>query len=706
MLANVIRPGRSERYGGGGGSMADVPGGPAPPAVPAPGPGLFSLLRHLIDALSPANISPGTQPPSSEPAPSASTEVPAEAGFDASHMIDQINSGLPRETPNGLAAIRRATELAGLPNGGLTLSQRTPFPAVMAGGDNTDLPAVLRGADANADLGSGDTANGMLPSWLASAINLSGASAPGVPSFGMPGLSAPTSPGTTRLNSTSAEGGNADLEGRRRAIGNPVGGAAPASESDDQAFIDRARQLSGLPDVGLTLGQQAPFPSVIAGGDDIDLLAVLRGADVTPDAGSDVTANPVLPSWLASAISGSGTGALGVPSFGVPSAPASSETADAQGSDVGRGLVRRVSGLTDGKYFQDDSSSSDSDEEEDRGSKKETDQEEDADNDLDLGKLPRVRGPKLEPGPRPGNPGGNSSRPTRLDKCLRAAQGETDDWTRFCDTVTGINKVVGGGPASKACRAKTEESSQDKIGWCQNQYGPDSRKNQGPTLSSSAFNALRNPPSKRPRPFEADYPDLENDESGERLKFDVNGRSLEDAFKVVGRRTVGGPDENLSPRGIDSVISYLKESHPDNWSAKWSRDYDQRIEQIDKTAPRQRDLINARLLAHMLDDLTRNPWDKELEPEMRQIYNDLNGAKWQRGKVVSRGRQTTPEDFGYKGDQVHREYWQEAIRAALADPNYIKTVAPKVADRLRKSLYRWPVRLNSIEPLVSTSAPA
>jgi len=112
----------------------------------------------------------------------------------------------------------------------------------------------------------------------------------------------------------------------------------------------------------------------------------------------------------------------------------------------------------------------------------------------------------------------------------------------------------------------------------------------------------------------------------------------------------------------------------------------------------------------MLNDLMVNRWDENLEGEFRQIYSDLNGAKGDRGKIVPRGRQVTPEDFGYRGSDIHREYQIEALRAALTDPNYAKTVAPRVAARLRERLRTSPmtkgtIRLNSIEPPMGTRAP-
>jgi hypothetical protein len=299
---------------------------------------------------------------------------------------------------------------------------------------------------------------------------------------------------------------------------------------------------------------------------------------------------------------------------------------------------------------------------------------------------------------------------------LNAAEGDQDDWAKFCKTVPRrknvINKVAGGGSARLACERKIPESNQNRSNWCQNQYGPDSRKGKGPTLSSSAFNPLRKPPfPKRTRPFEADYPDLENDESGAKLKFDIDGQPL-DARTIVGRRMVGGVDESLSDKDVAWLTHHFREHATEFLRRHWANPPDdRRLAKIDRNGRNQKRFIKHRVLARTLDDMTRIPWDSNLEEELRQIYNDLNG-KVGRGKVVPRGQQTTPEDFGIKGgDSVQREYLREAWRAAIEDENYMKTVAPNVAARLRKALRdneftRGWLQMNSIEPDVSAGVRA
>jgi hypothetical protein len=490
---------------------------------------------------------------------------------------------------------------------------------------------------------------------------------------------------------------------------------------NNSAIGNWAAELNGLPNSGLTLGQRTMFPSPVGGKDDLDLPPVLNGARANSSDAPIKIAVGGLPAWLNAATNPAGAGALGIPSLQANSPSSAGKLTsptniDVPGSSLDPALSRRVSTWADQRYYQDKSNTEDSGEEKKNQVSRKEDEPDDELDDNDFSKLPRRRAPKLPPGPRPGNPGGNSSRPKRFEDCSRAAQGETADWTAFCKTVSNRknnrNKVAGGETARYACRQQTQKSPESKMGWCANQYGPDSRKNQGPTLSSSAFNPLQKPPfPKRTRPFKADYPHLKNNESGAKLKFDIDGHPL-DANYIAGRRTVGGPDESLSDKDAAWLTHFFEDHATEFLRRSWANPPDDlRLAKIDRNGRNQKRFIKYRVLARMLDDMTRIPWDSNLEEELRQIYNDLNG-KVGRGKVVPRGQQTTPEDFGIKGgDSVYREYFREAFRAAIQDENYLKTVAPKVTARLRKALRdnqltrKW-IRINSIEPGVSADLPA
>jgi hypothetical protein len=96
----------------------------------------------------------------------------------------------------------------------------------------------------------------------------------------------------------------------------------------------------------------------------------------------------------------------------------------------------------------------------------------------------------------------------------------------------------------------------------------------------------------------------------------------------------------------------------------------------------------------------------DLLEELKGVFNTLNNPArtFRGGEAVDWIEAVTPKDFGYKGEQVAREYWAEAIRAYLSDPNYLKTVAPKVAAAIRAAVNANP-RLNKIIQFNSALAP-
>lgn len=65
---------------------------------------------------------------------------------------------------------------------------------------------------------------------------------------------------------------------------------------------------------------------------------------------------------------------------------------------------------------------------------------------------------------------------------------------------------------------------------------------------------------------------------------------------------------------------------------------------------------------------------------------------------------STPQTmFGYTADQAPSELMAEAIRAYMADPNYLKTVAPKTSAAIRAAVNGNPklapiIQFNSMAP--------
>jgi hypothetical protein len=213
--------------------------------------------------------------------------------------------------------------------------------------------------------------------------------------------------------------------------------------------------------------------------------------------------------------------------------------------------------------------------------------------------------------------------------------------------------------------------------------------------------SIFDPPNKPLRAFEADYPNgAMADESG-RLTHDIDGRPIT-AKTVVGRRMVGGEDEAFSPAQLDALSEALFGNKPeivasreiggDAGRFKVSHDtdgnavYQPFVSSLltAEQAPR----VAGHEIAHGIDYFgghgrTGIPTDG-LSRELGTVYHDLNDASWRRGQPTRPGLQTTPESFGYKGENLRAENMAEAIRSYMADPNYIKTIAPKTAERIRQ----------------------
>ncbi|MGD9740143.1 MAG: hypothetical protein AB7O56_09595 [Bauldia sp.] len=75
----------------------------------------------------------------------------------------------------------------------------------------------------------------------------------------------------------------------------------------------------------------------------------------------------------------------------------------------------------------------------------------------------------------------------------------------------------------------------------------------------------------------------------------------------------------------------------------------------------------------------------QVEGQLRRIYNDLgNPDPAHRGADVwgvgnpAQQSVVSPETFGYGPADVDAELWAKAYRAALANPDYVLTVAPDV----------------------------
>src|SRR6266702_3217623 len=239
--------------------------------------------------------------------------------------------------------------------------------------------------------------------------------------------------------------------------------------------------------------------------------------------------------------------------------------------------------------------------------------------------------------------------------------------------------------------------------------------------------SIYDPPEKSPRPFEADYPSGASSDVAGNLTRDIDGRNLT-ARSVVGRRTLGAADEALTPAQLDTAATATLgspiESRPASALPRGSvgayrvtrgPDGPERgITVLGSLVPATKNKVVAHEFGHAIDDLAGEIDTEPLMAELRRVYNTLNnpsrattpgtGRYGPQTGEAARGRPYTPEDAGYRGKNVSREYIAEAIRAYIADPNYLKTVAPKTAATIRKFVNDNP-RLNKVIQFNSVAVP-
>ncbi|MFY8091929.1 MAG: peptidoglycan-binding protein [Niveispirillum sp.] len=216
-------------------------------------------------------------------------------------------------------------------------------------------------------------------------------------------------------------------------------------------------------------------------------------------------------------------------------------------------------------------------------------------------------------------------------------------------------------------------------------------------------------PSVPQRPFSEDYPNgIKNSpdhDEGSPLPSDREGRPLTAPF-VAGRRFVGA-DEKIDPEAMAAIAEGLT-GRPIELTANRNRigsDAGRYVRYGDEQAiridPNLGDKIGPRVVAHevghAIDDIAGTIPTDGLIKELETVYNTLtNPQKY--------GPPMKPQHMGYKGDDIKRELMTEAIRAYLTNPNYLKTVAPKTAARIREYANTNPriskfVQFNALTPL-------
>ncbi|MGE0007074.1 MAG: hypothetical protein AB7S92_15970 [Parvibaculaceae bacterium] len=210
-----------------------------------------------------------------------------------------------------------------------------------------------------------------------------------------------------------------------------------------------------------------------------------------------------------------------------------------------------------------------------------------------------------------------------------------------------------------------------------------------PAVRKSPVNGLFNPKPKPLRHFSQDYPfgGGAPNEFG-MLRHDIEGRPLRAPY-LAGRVRPDEPDHALRPIEIQRVGEHGTEGDvakvpaeslgPGNLGETHllhGRPWEIRV--LDSLPKDKMDMATAHEVGHVVDALSGRIPAKDIEDELDFVYSALRTGE-ERKYLLSR-----PQDFGYKGKAIDRERIAEAIRAYMVDPNYLKTVAPKTAARIRK----------------------
>ena len=214
--------------------------------------------------------------------------------------------------------------------------------------------------------------------------------------------------------------------------------------------------------------------------------------------------------------------------------------------------------------------------------------------------------------------------------------------------------------------------------------------------SESRSASIYDPKPVDQRPFTDDYPQGTGQPDGSRILFDIEGRAISPTAHIFGRRSGGGIDEGLG-RGEEFGLAADLGART-GLEARYGRTLrgahgryiggETPLIVVDKALPAaKRAMVAGHEIGHLLDDSVTMPFGAGgsriptdgIKKELKSVYEPLNTpGNFKPGKGLQ------PKDFRYKAKELDAEYMAEAIRAYMSDPNWIKTVAPNTAKRIRE----------------------
>tara|TARA_R110000868_G_scaffold33283_1_gene120920 strand:+ start:126 stop:6242 length:6117 start_codon:yes stop_codon:yes gene_type:complete len=223
---------------------------------------------------------------------------------------------------------------------------------------------------------------------------------------------------------------------------------------------------------------------------------------------------------------------------------------------------------------------------------------------------------------------------------------------------------------------------------------------------------LVTPPARAPRAFELDYPRGAEANAAGRLERSIDGVPLT-APHIAGRQTPGGPDVPLSKQDMEAIMAHITgrpvEYGPlsgglaDAVTVNKGSGRPTGVTIADNLSEAQQNLVVPHAFGHVVDDRAGMIPLTGIRGQAEKAYNTLATGQERERHL------TTPRTQGYPREDVPRELSAEMIRAYATDPNYLKTVAPDVAKRIRDYVNTNPelskiVQFNAVPAAIGAGA--
>lgn len=228
---------------------------------------------------------------------------------------------------------------------------------------------------------------------------------------------------------------------------------------------------------------------------------------------------------------------------------------------------------------------------------------------------------------------------------------------------------------------------------------------QGKSLFAAKRSVGYDPLPVPQRSFHDDYPQNARSDGSGRLAQTIEGEQLNAPF-VAGRRRVGADDEGLGKTSVAQIAEALAGTvrpasgrELGGYAGRYRHGTNSEIA-YDQSLPSGQQLrVIAHETGHAVDEIAGQVPTAGLADELRVVYSDL--ATGQQGRTRNL---TEPKHMGYSTAEAPREMMAEAIRAYMIDPNYLKSVAPKTAARIREHINTNPrvsrvVQFNTLAPI-------